>query len=193
VVDSSWDNSGQPLPKKGLGTGMKVLLGCGIAVLLALVTCAVGGAVLGNYIRKDPKAFETRVEGFAKGLVQKDWERLRTLVDQLQTDGGARAVYRANPSLAKTQGTEEAFLQAVQAWRPRLGPLPLEIPVSGHRRHRRGRDQPEEAPPVRDTPRPLSVDLQKLFGATSIRCTYPDGTRLAVTFEGERVKTIEVE
>jgi len=192
MVDSSWDNSGLPPQKKGLGTGMKVLMGCGIALLLVLVTCAVGAAVLGNYIKKDPKAFETRVEGFANSLIQRDWERLRTLVDQLQTDDGARAVYRANPSLRQTQASEEPFLQAVRAWRPRLRPLPQEAPLGGHR-HRRSRNQPEEAPPASDAPRPFSVDMQKIFGTTRIRCTYPDGTRLAVSFDGERVKTIEVE
>jgi hypothetical protein len=196
MVDASWDNSGLPPQKKGLGTGMKVLLGCGIAVLLAVVTCAVGGAVLGNYIKKDPKAFELRMEGFAKGLVQKDWERFRTLVDQLQTDDGARAVYRANPGLHQSQATEEQFLQAVRAWRPRLAPLPAEAPVGKHRHHRRYRDQPGEAPPeasAADSPKQPSVDIQKIFGTTRIRCTYPNGTSLAVTFEGERIKSIEVE
>jgi hypothetical protein len=196
MVDSSWDNSGPPPQKKGLGTGMKVLMGCGIAVLLAVVTCAVGGAVLGNYIKKDPKAFELRVEGFAKGLVQKDWERFRALADQLQTDDGARALYRANPGLGHAHATEELFLQAVRAWRPRLTPLPTEAPVGKHRRHRRDRDQQEEASPEApavETPRQPSVDIQMIFGSTRIRCTYPNGTRLAVTFDGERVKTIEVE
>ena len=196
MVDASWDNSGLPPPKKGLGTGMKVLMGCGLAALLAVVTCAVGGAVLGNYIKKDPKAFELRVEGFAKGLVQKDWARFRALVDQLQTDDGARGVYRANPGLGQAHGSEEQFLQAVRAWRPRLAPLPAEAPVGKHRRHRRDRDQPEEASPEApgpETPRQPDLDIQKIFGNTRIRCTYPTGTRLAVTFAGERVKSIEVE
>jgi hypothetical protein len=193
MVDASWDNSGQPLPKKGLGTGMKVLMGCGIALLVVLATCAVGGVVLGSYIRKDPRAFETRVEGFANSLIQKDWERLRALVDQLQTDDGARTVYRANPSLGQAQASEELFLQAVRAWRPRLGALPAEMPVGRHHRHRRDRDQAVEEAPALEAPKQPSVDLQKIFGTTRIRCTYPDGTRLAVTFDGERVKSIEVE
>ena len=195
MVDASWDNSGQPPPKKGLGTGMKVLLGCGIAALLAVVTCAVGGAVLGNYIKKDPKAFELRVEGFAKGLVQKDWERFRALVDQLQTEDGARAVYHANPGLHQAHATEELFLQAVRAWRPRLAPLPAEVPVSRHRRRRHRQEEepaPEEAPAAEGSKR-LSVDLQKVFGNTRIRCTYPDGLRLAVAFDGERIRNLSVE
>jgi hypothetical protein len=196
MVDSSWDNSGLPLQKKSLGTGMKVLLGCGLAALLALVTCAIGGAVLGNYIKQDPRAFEQRMEGFAKGLVQKDWERFRALVDQLRTDDGARAVYRANPSLGQAQASEALFLQAVRAWRPHLSALPAEAPVGNHRRHRRDRDQAEEAAPETPTAGALkqpSVDIQKIFGSTRIRCAYPDGTRLTVAFDGERVKTIDVE
>jgi hypothetical protein len=193
MVDSSWDNGGLPSQKKGLGAGMKVLMGCGIAALVALVTCAVGGAILGNFIKKDPKGFEMGMEGFAKNLVQKDWERLRALVDQLQTDDGARIVYRTNSSLQQAHSSEELFLQAVRAWRPRQAPLPAEAPVGKHRRHRRDRDQPEDETPSDETPKQPSVNIQKIFGTTRIRCTYPDGTRLAVTFDGERVKTIEVD
>jgi hypothetical protein len=193
MVDSSWDNSGRPAPKKGISTGMKVLTGCGIALLLVLVTCVVGGAVLGTYIRKDPRAFEARIEGFAQGFVQRDWERFRNLMEQLRTDEGVRTVYRANPGLRQAQGTEEQFLQSVRAWRPRLGPLPQEAPVGGHRRHRRGRNQPEEAPPASDAPGPPSVDMQKIFGTTRIRCTYPDGTRFSATFDGSLIKSLEME
>jgi hypothetical protein len=196
MVDASWDNSGMAPQKQGLGTGMKVLMGCGIAALLAIVTCFVGGAVLGNLIKKDPKAFELRVEGFAKGLVQKDWERFRTLAEQLQTDDGARALYQANPGLHQAHPSEGQFLEAVRTWRPRLAPLPVDVPVGNHRRH--PRDRQEDAP-ARDkatraesTKQP-SLDIQKVFGSTRIRCTYPDGTRLSVAFDGERVRTIEVE
>jgi hypothetical protein len=67
--------------------------------------------------------------------------------------------------------------------------------VGKHRRHRRDRDEPEEASPeaAAGTAKQPSVDIQKIFGSTRIHCTYPDGTRLTATFDGERVKTIEVE
>lgn len=196
MVDSSWDNSGQAPQKKETSTGMKVLLGCGIAALLAFITCAVGGAVLGNMIKKDPKAFEARMEGFAKGLVQKDWKRMRTLVDQLQTDEGAKVVYQANPGLRQAHPSEEQFLQAVRAWRPRLAPLPEEVPVGEHRRRHRHRQ--EEEPPQEDRAetsarKDLRVDIQKVFGTTTIRCRYPDGTRFSAVFDSERIQSIEME
>jgi len=195
MVDASWDNSGFPPEKKRLGTGMKVLMGCGITALILLATCGIGVAVLRNLIKKDPKGFEQRVEGFAQGLIQKDWERLRALVTQLQTDEGTREVYRANPGLRQAHPTEDQFLQAVRAWRPRLAPLPAEVPVSRHRRRRHRQEEepaPEEAPAAEGSKR-LSVDLQKVFGNTRIRCTYPDGLRLAVAFDGERIRNLSVE
>ena len=194
MVDASWDNSGLPPQQKGLGTGMKVLMGCGIAVLLALVTCAVGGAVLRNLIKKDPKAFEKRVEGFAQGLIQKDWERFRTLLDQLQTDDGARAVYRANPGLHQAHPTEDQFLQAARTWRPRLGSLPAQAPVGKHRH--RDQDQPEKGATGEDAPasaKDPSVNINKVFGTTVIQCRFRAGALVSVTFDGERVGRIEVE
>jgi hypothetical protein len=195
MVDSSWDNSGQPVEKKKTSTGMKVLMGCGIAVLVALVTCGVGGAILGNMIRKDPKAFEARMEGFAKGMIQKDWQRMRALVDQLQTDEGAKAVYRAHAGLRQAHPSEDQFLQAVRAWRPRLTPLPEEAPVGEHRRrHRHRQEEPTPEDSAADSARKdLSVDIQKVFGTTTIRCRYPDGTRFSATFDGDRIQNIEAE
>jgi hypothetical protein len=191
MADSSWDNSSQPTRKLGLGTGMKVLMGCGIATLAGLLTCAVGGAVLGNFIKKDPKAFEQRVEGFAQGLVQKDWERFRTLVDQLRTDDDARTLYRANPDLHRAWATEDQFLQAARTWRPRLGPLPAEAPVGRHRHGGSQEDATPEAPSgSADMP---SVSINKVFGTSTIRCRYPGGTRVSATFAGERVRAIEVD
>ena len=194
MVDASWDNGGLPPQKKGLGAGMKVLMGCGIAALVALVTCAVGGAILGNMIKKDPEAFEMRVEGFAKGLMQKDWERFRTLVDQLRTDEGARALYRANPSLHQAHPTEGQFTQAARTWRPRLGPLPAEAPMGKHRHRDHG--QPETGATQEDpteSAKDPSVNIRKVFGTTVIQCRFPAGALVSVTFDGEGVQRIEVE
>ncbi len=194
MVDASWDNSGLPPQKKGLGTGMKVLMGCGIAVLVALVTCAVDGAILRNIIKKDPKAFEKRVEGFAKGLIQKDWERFRTLVHQLQTDEGARALYRANPGLHQAHPTEDQFLQTARAWRPRLGPLPAEAPVGNHRHRHQSEDEPiSENGAAAEPSKEPSVNITKIFSTTKIQCQYPGGALVSATFDGERVQRIEVE
>jgi hypothetical protein len=185
MTNASWDNGGGPPERKGMGTGMKVLLGCGAAALLLVVTCGVAGVVLGRMVKKDPAAFEKRVEGWAKGMVQKDWGRLRTLVDQLQTEAGAGAVYRANAGLREAYATEELFLKAVQGWRPHLTPLPEEPPMGGHGRHRR--ERAEGAPEAQG----MDVSVNKMFGKSTIRCRYPDGGRLSVTFDGEQVTGLE--
>jgi hypothetical protein len=194
MADSSWDNAGLPPPKQGLGTGMKVLLGCGIALVVLIATCTVGGALLRNAIRKDPQAFEKRIEGFAQGLVQKDWVRFRDLVVQLQTDDGARTLYRSNPGLHQAHPTEEQFLVEVRGWRPRLKALPAEAPVGKHRRRHRGEDEPTpEELAKADAERQPSVSINKVFGTTRIRCRYPGGPVVAVTFDGERIERLTVE
>lgn len=126
--DASWDKNGLPAPKKGPGTGMNVLLGCGVFLLLVVITCTVGGAVLGTYFRKDPKVFELGMERSAQGLVQKDWERLRALVDQIQTDEGARIIYLANGESARPRPPRRSSSRPSMPGGPRWGPCPRRPP-----------------------------------------------------------------
>jgi len=195
MTDSSWDNGGIAPKKKSFGTGTKVLLGCGIALLLGIVTCTTVGIVFGNMIKKDPEAFEKRVEGWAKGFIQKDWDRLRALVGQLQTDEGTQAVYQSNPELRNTYASAELFLAAVQGWRSQVAPLPAEVPSEEHRRghRRRTKEAPAEDASASVSEKNYSVNLNKVMGTTTIGCKYPNGTRLTVTFDGERVSRIEVD
>jgi len=197
MVDNPWDNSGLPPEKKGMGTGMKVLLGCGITLLIVMGACVGGGLILGRMIKKDPKGFEARMEAFGKGLVQKDWDHFRNLVDQLQTDEGTLAVYRANPGLQQEHSTEAQFLEAARGWRPKLKPLPSEIPEG--RRHRRHRQEPSagpepaEPPPVDGAEQTPSFEINKVFGTTIIRYRYAGGPRISATFDGERIKRLVVD
>jgi len=125
MADSSWDNSGQGAPiKKGLPIWAKVLMGCGIAFLVALVTCVGGVAYVANRAKKDPEGFKNKVMGFALDKVRPDWEDFRAVVDQLRTPEGCRALYAANPDLAKTWATESDFLQAAAKWQKDLAPTP---------------------------------------------------------------------
>lgn len=114
MVESNWDNSGLPAPKKRIGTGLKVAIGCGVALLVAIGGCVAlvgtGAAVIGKTLRAE------------------EWPALRAAVAQLDTDDGARALYDANPRLAADHPDQARFLQAVQRWRPRLEPLPEEPP-----------------------------------------------------------------
>ena len=115
MVDSSWDNGGTAPPaQSGMPVWAKVLLGCGVAAVLALATCVGGGAY-----------FFSRVSHAMKG---REWTQLRTVSDALQTDEGTRLLYQQNPGLAADYATESDFLKAIQAWRPRLEPLPMEMP-----------------------------------------------------------------
>lgn len=161
MADSSWDDGGQPVEKKRMGTGMKVMVGCGIASGLLLVTCVLGGTLLQRTIAKDPQGFERKVEAWAEGFVKEDWARAQKVMESLQTDEGARKLYRENPALATLHGDEAAFLAKAKIWRPRLGPLPADGLAA--------RDQ--------------SLDLNKDFWTTRIRYRYPDGTRLSLVLK----------
>ena len=113
MADSSWDNGGHGVPlKPGLPLWAKVAMGCGIAFLVALVTCVGGVAYVANKAKKDPEGFKNKVMGFALDKIRPDWEDFRAVVDQLRTPEGCRALYAANPGLAKTRPTESDFLQS---------------------------------------------------------------------------------
>ncbi len=125
MTEGSWDNEGMGAPpRSGMPGWAKVLLGCGVAAVLALGACVGGAAWLGHQAKKDPEAFKQKVMGFALNQIRPEWEEFRNLTVQLQSDEGARNLYRAQPKLAEAYGPEAAFLATVQAWRPRLAPLP---------------------------------------------------------------------
>lgn len=139
MSDSNWNQEpGAQAPKPGMPVWAKVLLGCGVVMLLLLSTC-IGGAVwLKHRISKDPEGFKKQMEekamGFAKDFLKAPWAALRQVVEQLQTVEGTKGLYAANPDLKGRYPTEEAFLEAAQGWRTKLTPLPAEIPnlMEGH-------------------------------------------------------------
>ncbi|HJU82567.1 MAG TPA: hypothetical protein VJ600_00010 [Holophagaceae bacterium] len=114
MADASWDNSGLPKKEPGMPGWVKILLGCGLAMLLAMGAC-VGFATWG-------------CNAMTRSMEAAEWGQLRQAVAQLQTDEGARALYQANPGLASRYPDEAAFLKAAQDWRPRLEPLPEHVP-----------------------------------------------------------------
>ena len=164
---SDWNQeSGAPAPKAGMPTWAKFLLGCGVLMVLMLTTCIGGAAWLGHKIKKDPEGFKKRVEesamGFAKDLLKAPWDSLRQVVDQLQTDEGAKGFYLANPGLKDRYPTEGEFQEAAKAWRPKLKPLPPEIPnlMEGH------------------------LNFHKSFGSTQ-RMDYrtPEGAKISIEWQ----------
>lgn len=125
MADGSWDNGGHGVPvKAGMPLWAKIGIGCGIAFLVVLVTCVGGAAYVVNRAKKDPDGFKNQVMGFALEKVRPDWEDFRAVVEQLRTVEGSRALYAANPGLARTWTTEADFLAAAAGWRKDLLPPP---------------------------------------------------------------------
>lgn len=117
MTDSNWNNPGLPPKKKGLSTGAKIALGCGIGFVVIVGGCvaAVGGAAWW---------------GMKKGgaIFDQAWTDIRRDVQKVQTDEGAKALYRDNPGLSERYPTEEEFLKASQGWRAKLAQFPEKRP-----------------------------------------------------------------
>lgn len=125
MTDSSWDNGGYGQPTKpGMPTWAKVMLGCGVAAVLAMATCVGGGMYIAHRIKKDPQGFERRILGLAADQVRPEWEDFRKVVENLRTPEGCKALYAANPGLATTWPKEAAFLEAARAWQSTLPSAP---------------------------------------------------------------------
>jgi hypothetical protein len=166
MADGSWDNGGIPAPKQGLPLWGKIAIGCGVAMLLFLGSCVVGGVILSNRIKKDPEGFKKQMMGFAIDKIRPDWDDFRAVVDQLRTPEGCKALYSANPDLAKTWPTEADFLEASKAWQKDLQPLPELTP-----------DLLEHG----------GIQLNRQFGGQVHASWRPkQGPDVSVTFEGPR-------
>lgn len=123
-MDSSWNNHGRPSSGKRDFDWTKVAMG------IALVLMLLGLFARGVYwITQN----EDKIEGWAREQAKDDWSEARKIVQQLQTEDGALALYRGNPKLSKKFSTDRAFLEAVGQWRPRLEPLPDSIPPVGNK------------------------------------------------------------
>jgi hypothetical protein len=117
MAEASWDNSGLPPAKKGMATWAKVLLGCGVVFLLIIGGCVVGGAVLFK-----------KGGSMVKDSIKPEWSELRSAVDQLHAEEGAKAFYAAHPGLKPNYADEAAFLEAWKSWSKDLEPLPVQPP-----------------------------------------------------------------
>ena len=124
MADGSWDNGGYGVPTKvGMPTWVKVVLGCGVAAVLAMATCVGGGVYLAHRLKQDP-GLKAKMMGFAVDRFRPDWEDFRQVVEQLRTQEGCRALYTANPDLATRWPKEAEFLAAAKAWQPALASAP---------------------------------------------------------------------
>ncbi len=109
-------NEPAPPSRKGLPTWGKVAIGCGIAALLGLGACVVGGV----YVFKKGKTM-------VADLTRKPMEQLSRLVRDAATPEGLEAFYGAHPGLAQRYPDATAFRDAMQNLETRVGPLPTEI------------------------------------------------------------------
>jgi hypothetical protein len=113
MADQSWDNSGLPVQKKGMPTWGKVLMGCGVVLLLITATCA--GCVFWGVNK-------------VKQASQQPWAELQRAMAQMKTEEGAKTYYEAHPGLTRSYPTEADFLKAASLWRPKLGDVPATVP-----------------------------------------------------------------
>lgn len=174
-MDSSWDNGGQgagPV-RRGWPMWAKVLMGCGVAMLLALGACVGGTYWLAQKAKQDPEGFKRGALSFAMSQIKPDYEFAAGVVSQLRTDAGCRALWQAHPGMHAPFGTEEGFLETARGWRPHLADLePLDP------------DQLEKG----------RLDLQKdPFSGVRFGYRMPDGSRLRMrwTSGSRRLESLE--
>lgn len=111
-----------PPEKKGLSTGAKI--GIGIGALLLISTCVGGIAYVGTHAEELAK----KGNEYVRAATAEQWREMRLATEQVMTDEGARAFYADHPRVKVNYPTEEVFLEAVRAWRPRLEPVPEVMP-----------------------------------------------------------------
>jgi hypothetical protein len=165
MTDASWDNQGmdQP-PRSGLPVWAKILLGCGVAALLLGGACVGGTYWLAQKAKRDPEGFKRGALGFALSQIRPDYDFAAAVVRQLQDDAGCRALWQAHPGIHAAFGTEQAFLQAVEGWRPHLAELAA-LDVNDLEKGR--------------------FDLQKdPFAGVRFSYRMPDGSRLRMQWSG---------
>lgn len=165
MVDSGWDNGGvAPRKNKGMPVWGKVLVGCGVAVLLLLGSC-VGVAWWGM--------------GKLSEKADQAWAEMDQTVRSLKTEQGTKALYQANPGLADSYPNEEDFLKAAEGWRGKLGEFPARRPSI--------RDLVEE----KNGAGHLNIDSRN--ATTRIEYQIPKGGRLHLVMESGRVTDLRVE
>lgn len=102
MASGDWSMVAPHLSRRGLPLGLKVAMGV-LAIPVFLVIFVLGQS----------KAVEAQA-----------WPVIRRIALRLQTDAGAAGLYRANPALARTYPTEDAFLDRVRAHRASFASLP---------------------------------------------------------------------
>lgn len=128
MADSNWESPTTPVAsaKGGMPLWGKILIGCGIVLMLGLGSCVGGVVWLKHKAEKDPEGMKKWAMGFAMDFIRPEWDDLKATLDQLRTDEGCRLLYKAHPALAKEWPYVEDFLKDAATWREQLPELPAE-------------------------------------------------------------------
>lgn len=165
MADGSWDNGGAPAPKQGMPLWGKIAIGCGVAMLLFLGSCV---ALIGYGVHKGNEAMD------------KAWADMRTHVADLSSEEGARRMYQHNPGLADRYPTEDDFVKASAAWRPKLTQLPEKAPTIKELMQGRGDIQ-------------MSSHTAGGHHESRIRVRLQDGSRLVLETDEKGITDIRVD
>lgn len=117
-MDNSWDNSKVP-PRAKTEFNWS-----GIAIGIALILTLVGLSAKALYWATQN---QRKIEQWDRGQAREDWVEARRVVEKIQTEEGAIALYRSNPKLSAKFQTDRDFLKAISQWRPQMEPLPISI------------------------------------------------------------------
>lgn len=128
-MDNSWDNSGRSGPRKKWKYGEPLFT----VTLVAAAVLVAGTAGVLWFSRNQATILETERE-----RAKPDWAAAASIIASLQSEGGSKAIYRANPALGARFRSETDFLSFVSQWRPSLDPFPEDVPhpeekTFGHR------------------------------------------------------------
>jgi hypothetical protein len=123
-MDNSWDNSGQSRPSRKWKYGNSLFTASVVAVSI-LGVCSIG--VLW-FSRNQANILEVERE-----RAKPDWAAAAVIVESLQSEGGSKALFQANPKLGRRFHNESDFLVFAAQYRSRLDPLPKEVPHPGEK------------------------------------------------------------
>jgi len=166
MPDNSWDNTNAaPRLQKGMPVWGKVALGCGITLVLLLGSCV--GLLTFGYHK-------------ATGAMDEAWAQLRSEVQALETEPGARELYRKNPGLMERYPTEAEFLQAAQHWQKKLKGFPEQRPeLLQMIKHKQGFS--------------LHTQMENGRKIQRLRMKLDNGTTLRVEMENDRLTDLVVD
>jgi hypothetical protein len=122
--DSYQDSRGGAPAGRRWSLWRKLLVGCGATVILPVLALAVA-FYWTKFIPSGKHFLEKRVSMF----MEEPWGKLLGVADAIQTNEGAKALYRDNPLLKGDYPAEDDFLKSASVWRGKVVGLPRTPPV----------------------------------------------------------------